>query len=121
MIKKTKRLHQLYQDWLKLKEIDEANGSEMHQKMISSARRLGLPRHYPTMFDQPLAGKWYYEYRNDKGGYVGLAKLQDLQIRFNGIPHRKWMWETCTTNEGLELRRFPTQKKAEEAIYKFLK
>jgi hypothetical protein len=30
------------------------------------------------------------------------------------------MWETCTANEDMELRRFPTQKAAEAEIYKFL-
>lgn len=121
MIKKTKRLHQLYQDWLKIKEADKLSGGEMSSDIRRRSREIGLPKSYPTLYDQPLAGKWYYEYRNDKGGYVGLAKLQDITFRFNGMPHRKWMWETCTTNEGLELRRFGTQKKAEEAIYKFLK
>lgn len=71
------------------------------------------------MWDQPLAGKWYYTYSNDKGMAVGLAKLQNL--RFPSFSTgRKWMWETCTANEEMELRRFPTQKAAEEAIYKFL-
>ena len=96
-IKKTKRLHQLYQDWLKIKDIQRDQ----------------------SIFKQPMAGKWYYTYSNDKGMAVGLAKLQHINFiwRKNG---KQWMWETCTANEELELRRFPTQKAAEEAIYKFL-
>jgi len=102
-IKKTKRLHQLYQDWLKILEMDDK---------IKAAKRDEF-----SIFKQPLAGKWYYEYRNDKGAYVGLAKLQHMALPFS---KRKWMWETCTTNEVLKLCRFPTQKQAEIAIYKFL-
>jgi hypothetical protein len=118
-IKKTKRLHQIYQDWLKITEMDKQSGNQMRHDMETAHKKLRMPKHYPTMFDQPMAGKWYYEYRNDKGGYVGLAKLQDHNFTFMG-GDRKWMWETCTANEGLELRRFPTQKQAEIAIYKFL-
>jgi len=98
-IKKSKRLHQLYQDWLKIKEI-------------------GTPEKFPTMFDRPMAGKWYYTYSNDKGDAVGLAKLQNHLAPFDS--DRKWTWETCTANEEMELRRFPTQKAAEVEIYKFL-
>jgi hypothetical protein len=117
MIKRTKRLHRLYQDWLKIKEIDKQANNKMRDDMEAARKKVGLSKQYLTLFDQPMAGKWYYEYRNDKGGYVGLAKLQNIDV----INPRKWMWETCTTNEGLELRRFPTQKKAEKSIYKFLK
>jgi len=99
MIKKSKRLHQLYQDWLKVKDL--------------------IPRPSSDLFKQPLAGKWYYTYTNDKGMAVGLAKLQNPIFPFN--TKRKWMWETCTTNEELELQRFHTQKAAEIEIYKFLK
>ena len=120
LIKKTKRLHQLYQDWLKIKDMDKQANNKMRNDMEAARKKVGLAKQYPTLFDQPMAGKWYYEYRNAKGGYVGLAKLQDINFTFMKN-HRKWMWETCTTNEGLELRRFHTQKAAEEAIYKFLK
>ena len=96
-IKKTKRLHQLYQDWLKIKEMKLDVGEKV--------------------FKQPLAGKWYYTYSNDKGMEIGLAKLQHYNM---WSTRRKWMWETCTTNEVLKLCRFPTQKQAEIAIYKFL-
>ena len=96
-IKKTKRLHQLYQDWLKIKEM-KLNVSEQ-------------------LYKQPMAGKWYYTYTNEKGMAVGLAKLQHFNVWFT---RKKWMWETCTANVGLELCRFPTQKQAEVAIYKFL-
>lgn len=117
MIKKSRRLHQLYQDWLKLKEMDEKADNLMRNKSKEVAIRLGLNK-MPTMFERPLAGKWYYTYSNDRGQAVGLAKLQNLNFPFD---KRLWMWETCTANEELELRRFPTQKKAEEEIYKFLK
>ena len=116
MIKKTKRLHQLYQDWIKLKDMPKPEGlRDIEEKYM------GKGRHWPSMWDQPLAGKWYYTYSNEKGMAVGLAKLQDVGVMFNGKYRRKWMWETCTANEELELRRFPTQKAAEKSIYKFLK
>lgn len=114
-VKKTKRLHQLYQDWLKI-----TKDTQLVEKLRKSSNSLGFEH---GIFDTPLAGKWYYEYHNDKGGYVGLAKLQDLGVQWiNGKwgTSRKWIWETCTANEGLELRRFPTQKQAEKEIYKFL-
>ncbi len=116
-VKKTKRLHQLYQDWLKIRDTTFPM-TEEHKKLH---KELGMKG---GLFDQPMAGKWYYEYRNEKGGYVGLAKLQDQRITWAakgkwGIS-KKWFWETCTANEGLELRRFPTQKEAEKEIYKFL-
>lgn len=119
MIKKTKRLHQLYQDWLKIKDMKLERHYKMNEELVQLSKNMGLKGKFPDMFSQPMAGKWYYEYRNDEGGYVGLAKLQDHNFMF-GRDHRMWMWETCTTNEGLELRRFPTQKAAEVEIYKFL-
>jgi len=62
-----------------------------------------------------MAGKWYYTYTNDKGMAVGLAKLH-----LDPWGKNRWTWETCTANEDMELRRFPTQKAAEVEIYKFL-
>jgi len=104
MIKKTKRLHQLYQDWLKIRKMDGITNHPF--------------RHKHSIFAQPMAGKWYYTYSNDKGMAVGLAKLQNHLAPFG---KGKWMWEICTANEKLELRRFPTQKAAEKVIYQFLK
>jgi len=112
MIKKTKRLHGLYQDWLKIKEL-KINESPQYLEL----RKQSGIKH--DLFSQPIAGKWYYTYSNDKGMAVGLAKLQDHNSMFSGNK-RKWMWETCTANDELELRRFPTQKAAEIEIYKFL-
>jgi len=111
-IKKTKRLHQLYQDWLKIKEM-KINESPQYLEL----RKLSGIKH--DLFSQPMAGKWYYTYSNDKGMAVGLAKLQNSLYPFSS--KRSWMWETCTANEELELRRFPTQKAAEKVIYQFLK
>ena len=98
MIKKSKRLHQLYQDWLKIKKMKLPEHDSLN-KLSKSFGRLGL-------FEQPMAGKWYYTYSNDKGMAVGLAKLKNINLPFSKA---KWMWETCTANEELELRRFPTQ------------
>ena len=105
MIKKTKRQHQLWTEWKSI------------QDMKSIAPKL------EAFLKQPMAGRWYYTYSNDKGMAVGLAKLQDTMSIgwiFGGKNKKKWMWETCTANEELELRRFSTQKAAENEIYKFL-
>jgi hypothetical protein len=111
MIKKTKRQHHLWADWQKIKKSGIKLEAEKH------AKALGIKHH---LFDRPLAGRWYYTYSNDKGMAVGLAKLQDHNFTFTKGYHKKWMWETCTANEKLELRRFPTQKAAEKAITEFL-
>ena len=112
-IKKTKRLHHLYQDWLKIKKL-KINESPQYLEL---RKQTGIKY---DLFSQPMSGKWYYTYSNDKEMTVGLAKLQDSTFMFS-ISRKIWMWETCTANEELELRRFPTQKAAEEVIYQFLK
>ncbi len=110
VIKKTKRHHQLWTDWQKLKLLNIQERPEM----IKLRKQLKIKY---SLFSRPMSGRWYYTYSNDKGMTVGLAKLMNPGYPFTS---RYWMWETCTTNEDLELRRFPTQKAAEEAIYKFL-
>lgn len=109
MIKKTKREHQLWTQW---NEIKNRHPSE-------SMKEMKLEKEFEQLFKRPLSGRWYYTYSNEKGISVGLAKLQD--IFYPHLSKRKWMWETCTANDELELRRFPTQKAAEIEIYKFLK
>ncbi len=111
MIKKTKRQHHLWTDWQKIKKLKIKESPQY----LELRKQTGIKY---DLFSQPLAGKWYYTYSNDKGMAVGLAKLQNHLDPFG---KGKWMWETCTTNEELELRRFPTQKAAEEVIYQFLK
>lgn len=111
MIKKTKRQHQLWIDWKRMQI------PELKKHMESTEKEWDLKGTYENIMKRPMAGRWYYTYSNDKGMAVGLAKLLNPGYPFT---KRCWMWETCTANEKLELKRFQTQKAAEEAIYKFL-
>ncbi len=91
-MKKTRTVHNLYQEWLKLpKEI----------------------RDYRYFAQGCIVGKWHYHYKN-KNGEIGLVRF-NYNLDFNS--KRKYSYEACGT---LDFERFSTLQEAESAIYKKL-
>lgn len=90
-MKKTRTIHKIYREWLKL------------PKEIRNIRYFN---------GQCIIGKWHYHYKN-KNGEIGL-------VRFNhslNFTEHGFHYEACGT---LDFARFSTLEKAESAIYEKL-
>jgi len=92
-MKKTRSVHNLYKEWLKLP---------------NDIRKL-------RYFERGcMVGKWHYHYENENGK-IGLVRFNDNMDFFNNT--KKYCYEACGT---LDFERFSSISQAESAIYEKL-
>ncbi len=92
-MKKTRTIHQIYIEWLKLpKEF------RSHRYFAQGC----------------IVGKWHYHYENENGK-ISLVRFNSSFSFFNS--KKKYCYEACGT---LDFERFSTLQEAESAIYKKL-